>query len=118
MSIPKSDTRYDMTPDMTPDTHQIHRRWVIKRLWRLVGYLSIILVTGCAPVYQNVSIDNLTLSPPSSLKEIPLKVAVVIPDENFVYTGLFLDGIPPYYASFPAGKAIRRGVLDVFPSIF
>lgn len=90
---------------------------VMKKLWLIALILSVVAATACVPAYQNVSVEGLKLASPSSVKKIPLKVAVVIPDENAIYSGrIYRDS--NYFANFPSGKVVRKAVLDIFPSIF
>ncbi len=81
--------------------------------------LSFLLMTGCAFVH-NIPVVDVSVTPPLGDK-IPIKVAVVLPDANFVLTntrGLGGLGGGSLTETVPAGKLVRDLSRGVFPYLF
>ncbi|MBU4208379.1 MAG: hypothetical protein KKD12_01630, partial [Proteobacteria bacterium] len=81
--------------------------------------LSFLLISGCAFVHNIPAVD-VSATPPFGDK-IPLKVAVVLPDANFVLTntkGLGGLGGGSLTETVPAGKLVRDLSQGVFPYLF
>ena len=84
----------------------------MKKIIYGIAALSFLLTAGCAVVHTIPAIDVST-TPPLGDK-IPLKVAVVLPDANSVFTktrGSLTETVP-------AGKLVRDISYKVFPYIF
>ncbi|MBW2569072.1 MAG: caspase family protein [Deltaproteobacteria bacterium] len=78
--------------------------------------LSFLLMTGCAFVHNIPAVD-VSVTPPYGNK-IPIKVAVVLPDANFVLTKTRGLGGGSLTETIPAGKLVRNISHSVFPYMF
>ncbi len=91
----------------------------MKKLNYFILALSFLLMTGCAFVHNIPAVD-VSVTPPLGDK-IPIKVAVVLPDANFVLTntrGLGGLGGGSLTETVPAGKLVRNLSRGVFPYLF
>ncbi len=91
----------------------------MKKLNYFILALSFLLMSGCA-IVQHIPAVDVSATPPYGDK-IPIKVAVVLPDANFVLTntrGLGGLGGGSLTVTIPAGKLIRNISHSVFPYMF
>ena len=91
----------------------------MKKLNYFILALSFLLMSGCAIVHNIPAVD-VSATPPFGDK-IPIKVAVVLPDANFVLTktrGLGGLGGGSLTEAIPAGKLVRNISHSVFPYMF
>ncbi|MFH2075176.1 MAG: caspase family protein [Pseudomonadota bacterium] len=83
----------------------------MKRIFGFSWLMVFFLTVGCA-VHHNIPAGNVNIAPPA-VQKIPLKVAVVVPDSNYVMTKN--TGITE---TVPAGQLINELSRRVFPYVF
>jgi len=91
----------------------------MKKINYFILALSFLLMSGCAIVHNIPAVD-VSATPPFGDK-IPIKVAVVLPDANFVLnntSGLGGLGGGSLTEAIPAGKLVRNISHSVFPYMF
>jgi len=91
----------------------------MKKLNYFILALSFLLMSGCAIVHT-IPVVDVSVTPPYGDK-IPIKVAVVLPDANFVLSntrGLGGLGGGSLTETIPAGKLVRHISQSVLPYLF
>lgn len=81
------------------------------------AFVALMFSAGCS-LHYTVPDVNVAVEPPSNPEKIPLRAAVVVPDENSTMTGTFHLADFSYTFTVPVGKMVQRSVLEVFPHYF
>jgi hypothetical protein len=95
------------------------RDWAVKKGWLVTFSLLLFLSAGCAVRY-NVPLVDVQSSPPPVIKKIPLKVGILIPDENYTVPKAWQQPGTPITCTLdvPVGQMLKRASLATFPYYF
>jgi hypothetical protein len=97
----------------------MRRDWMGKKWWMITFSLLLFLTAGCAMRY-NVPLADIQSSPPSVIKKIPLRVGVLIADENYMLSKEWHQRGTPVTCTLdvPMGQMLKKASLATLPYYF
>ncbi|MFH2075177.1 MAG: hypothetical protein ABIJ57_07495, partial [Pseudomonadota bacterium] len=76
--------------------------------------LALVFSAGCSMRFTVPDV-SVAIEPPQNPQKIPLKVAVLVPDENEMTERTFHIADFSYTFDVPTGKMVKKSSLEIFP---